>query len=71
MSLQGISMEERNDEWGEGCHIDGGYCIGCGDCDDAASFAGESESWTEWMKDEEFSTENGQAAHERAVREGK
>ena len=31
-------MEERNDEWGEGCHIDGKSCIGCGDCDDEPDY---------------------------------
>lgn len=30
----GISTEERNDEWGKGCAIDGGTCIDCGECYD-------------------------------------
>lgn len=34
MPRDGISMEERNDEWGQGCVIDGKCCFDCGDCCD-------------------------------------
>lgn len=30
----GPEMEERNDEWGAGCSIDGASCFGCGECCD-------------------------------------
>lgn len=29
-----VPMEERNDEWGKGCVIDGRRCFDCGDCMD-------------------------------------
>lgn len=34
MPKGGISMEERNEEWGQGCVIDGKRCFDCGDCCD-------------------------------------
>lgn len=33
-----MEMEERNDELGSGCVIDGGQCIGCGECEDVDEY---------------------------------
>lgn len=45
MTRDNLFAEERNDEWGPGCCIDGGHCIECGNCydDDGAHSLDASE----------------------------